>query len=232
MVTVVAEPEAFRESTATGVGVVGDHEGVTPPVSPTLVGRDAELEQLCLRLGIRASADAQSPARALLLAGDAGVGKTRVLTELRGLAVARGWRVVAGHCLDFADSALPYLPFSEILERLAAEVPDVVAAALDRHPALARLQPGRRSLGQAGAEAEGGLDPRTLFEAVPVLFEEAAAEAPVLVVLEDIHWADRSTLDLLSFLFARPFAGPVAVVASYRSDDLHRRHPLRRQVAE
>ena len=233
MVTVVAEPEAFRESTATGVGVVGDHEGVTPPVSPTLVGRDAELEQLCLRLGIRASADdAQSPARALLLAGDAGVGKTRVLTELRGLAVARGWRVVAGHCLDFADSALPYLPFSEILERLAAEVPEVVASALDRHPALARLQPGRRRLGQAGAEAEGGLDPRTLFEAVPALFEEAAAEAPLLVVLEDIHWADRSTLDLLSFLFARPFAGRVAVVASYRSDDLHRRHPLRRQVAE
>lgn len=218
---------------ATGVGVVGDHEGVTPPVSPTLVGRDAELEQLCLRLGIRASdGDGQTPARALLLAGDAGVGKTRVLTELRTLATSRGWRVVAGHCLDFADSALPYLPFSEILERLSAEVPEVVAAALDRHPALARLQPGRRRLGHGGAEPEGGLDPRPLFEAVPGLFEEVAAEAPLLVVLEDIHWADRSTLDLLSFLFARPFSGQVAVVASYRSDDLHRRHPLRRQVAE
>lgn len=233
MVTAVAEAGEVRQTAATHVGEVGDHEGVTPPVSPTLVGRDAELEQLCLRLGIRASGDdAQAPARALLLAGDAGVGKTRVLTELRTLATSRGWRVVAGHCLDFADSALPYLPFSEILERLTVEAPEVVASVLDRHPALARLQPGRRRLGHGGAEPEGGLDPRPLFEAVPALFEEVAAEAPLLVVLEDIHWADRSTLDLLSFLFARPFSGQVAVVASYRSDDLHRRHPLRRQVAE
>ena len=52
------------------------------------------------------------------------------------------------------------------------------------------------------------------------------------MVVEDCHWADQSTRDLLSFLFSRPFDGPVALVASYRSDDLHRRHPLRRQVAE
>ena len=64
------------------------------------------------------------------------------------------------------------------------------------------------------------------------LLEAAAEPAPLLVVVEDCHWADQSTRDLLSFLFSRPFEGPVAVVASYRSDDLHRRHPLRRQVAE
>ena len=65
-----------------------------------------------------------------------------------------------------------------------------------------------------------------------MLLETAAEKAPVLLVIEDTHWADQSTRDLLSFLFSRPFDGPVAVVASYRSDDLHRRHPLRRQVAE
>ena len=54
----------------------------------------------------------------------------------------------------------------------------------------------------------------------------------MLVVIEDVHWADRSTRDLLSFLFARPFRGPVVVLASYRSDDLHRRHPLRATVAQ
>ena len=57
-------------------------------------------------------------------------------------------------------------------------------------------------------------------------------KAPLLLVIEDTHWADQSTRDMLSFLFSRPFDGPVAIVASYRADDLHRRHPLRRQVAE
>ena len=213
------------------VGAAEHDVGVSPPRSPTLVGRDAELETLCLRLGIRAPEDpADDVVRAVLLAGDAGVGKTRLLTELRDLAVSRGWRVVAGHCLDFGDTALPYLPFSEIIGRLDAELPEVFAHTLDRHPALSRLQPGRR---QRGADdGEGAMEPRALFDAVPALLEDVAALGPLLVVVEDLHWADRSTLDLLSLLFARPFSGRVAVVASYRSDDLHRRHPLRRQVAE
>src|SRR4051794_30597437 len=66
-----------------------------------LVGRDAELEHLCSRLGISASGDAVPDERsAVLLAGDAGVGKTRLLTELRDRALAAGWLVLAGHCLD------------------------------------------------------------------------------------------------------------------------------------
>ncbi len=80
------------------------------------------------------------------------------------------------------------------------------------------------------------LDRADLFAAVHALLAEAAAVSPVLLVIEDCHWADQSTRDLLSFLFSRPFEGSadqrVAIVASYRADDLHRRHPLRRQVAE
>ena len=64
--------------------------------------------------------------------------------ELRDLAIDDGWRVVAGHCLDFGDSALPYLPFSEVLGRLEAELPDLVAKVAYEHPALSRLRPGRR----------------------------------------------------------------------------------------
>jgi DNA-binding CsgD family transcriptional regulator len=67
---------------------------------------------------------------------------------------------------------------------------------------------------------------------VHAVLEAAATLAPVLLVIEDAHWADQSTRDLVSFLFARQFAGEVAIVVSYRSDDLHRRHPLRAQVAE
>jgi DNA-binding CsgD family transcriptional regulator len=199
--------------------------------SRTLVGRDAELAELAALLGVRATPE-RPPAGAVLLSGDAGVGKTRLLGELRDVAEAAGWQVFAGHCLDFGDSALPYLPFSEVLGRLVAELPDVVDSVAEVHPALARLQPGRRVL-TSGASADAAtLDRADLFEAVHEVLEAAAAKAPTLLVVEDTHWADQSTRDLLSFLFTRPFLGPVAVVASYRSDDLHRRHPLRSQVAE
>src|SRR6476469_5061522 len=208
-------------------------DGVATHTSQVLVGRDAELAEIASLLGVR-PVPGQEPS-AVLLSGDAGVGKTRLLTELRDLAFTEGWQVFAGHCLDFGDSALPYLPFSEVLGRLAVDLPDVVETVAPAHPSLARLQPGRRVLGapdgSTGTEASA-LDRADLFEAVHALLEAAAAKAPLLLVLEDVHWADQSTRDMLSFLFSRSFDGPVAVVASYRSDDLHRRHPLRRQVAE
>src|SRR4029453_11073661 len=69
----------------------------------------------------------------------AGVGKTRLLTELRDVAFTEGWQVFAGHCLDFGDSALPYLPFSEVMGRLATDLPDVVEAASGAHPPPRRL---------------------------------------------------------------------------------------------
>src|SRR3954467_7287782 len=207
--------------------------------SRTLIGRDAELAEIASLLGVRSSAQDRSDEPVhVVLSGDAGGGKTRLLVELRDLAVAEGWRVVAGHCLDFGDSALPYLPFSEVLGRLEAELPEVVERVAEAHPALARLQPGRRVLaatgGQGSSSREEGesVDRSDLFAAVHSLLEEAALVSPVLLVIEDCHWADQSTRDLLSFLFSRPFEGRVAIVASYRSDDLHRRHPLRRQVAE
>src|SRR3954453_15092561 len=195
-----------------------------------LVGRDAELEQLSSRLGISASAGPSDRA-AVLLAGDAGVGKTRLLTELRDKAVAERWLVVAGHSLDFADSALPYLPFSEITGRIARELPDLFDEVAARHPALMRLLPGQRMLSQATDPESVPADQAALFEAVHALAEAVGAFQPVLLVVEDLHWADQSTCDLMSFLFGRGFEGPVSLIGSYRSDDLPRRHPLRRLVA-
>jgi DNA-binding NarL/FixJ family response regulator/tetratricopeptide (TPR) repeat protein len=168
----------------------------------------------------------------VLLGGDAGVGKTRVLTELVARVSTAGWRTLVGHCVDFGESALPYLPFSEMFGRLTARHPDEAAALAQRHPALASLQPGRRVLsGSAGATTEN-LDRGELLDAVHATLESLAESAPLLVVVEDAHWADRSTRDLLTLLFTRSFRGPVVVVTSYRSDDLHRRHPLRATVAE
>lgn len=195
-----------------------------------LVGRDAELQQLASWLGL-GDEDTRhhGPPTAVLLAGDAGVGKTRLTRALGERAVAAGWRVDAGHCLDFADSALPYLPFSEILGRLERDLPDVVADVVTAHPALARLQPGRR-MRSGGSDDATDLGRGDLLPALHALLEAVAAHQPYLVVVEDAHWADQATRDLLSFLFTRSTTGRIALLVSYRSDDLHRRHPLRRQL--
>ena len=195
-----------------------------------LIGRDAELEELTSQLGIRASG-ADPSVRAMLLGGDAGVGKTRVLMALRDAAIEADWQVVAGHCLDLADSSLPYLPFSEILGHLMADQPDVAARVLEQHPTLARLQPGRRIRSSDTASGDQALDRGNVYDAFGDLLSAVGQQAPLLVVVEDAHWADESTRDMLSFLFSRSLPG-VSLVVSYRADDLHRRHPLRRQVAE
>ena len=211
------------------------------PAGPLrLLGRDAELDQLERLLGTGPAG--VSRGRAALVAGDAGMGKTRLLSEVAERARARGWQVVVGHCLDFADQLLPYLPFSEIIGRLAEEDPDTARQLAERHPAIAPLAPGSRLMSAADRPAhevepaelpeQRTLDRAAVFAGVHGLLETLGRRQPVLVVLEDLHWADRSTRDLVSFLLARPFRSPVALLGSYRSDDLHRRHPLRGSVAE
>ncbi len=210
-----------------------------------LVGRADELSQLSELLGVD---EALSGSGAVLLAGDAGVGKTRLLRALRDRAAASGRRHIVGHCLDFGDSALPYLPFTEILGRLLAESPELVGPIVATHPSINRLLPGQRVRTGATSALTSSADPderlrgdrapqaqssrADLFESVHALLEELAAHTPLLLVVEDAHWADQATRELISFLFSRHFEAPVSVVVSYRSDDVHRRHPLRGAVAE
>ena len=183
-------------------------DGVATQTSRTLVGRDAELTEITSLLGVRrVSGEVGAGSAAVLLSGDAGVGKTRLLAELADLARAEGRRVLTGHCLDFGDSALPYLPFSEVLGRMAGDLPDLVDAVVTAHPALARLQPGRRMMRADEDDEPSRTDRAALFEAVHALLEAAARDGPLLLVVEDLHWADQSTRDLLSFLFTRPLGG-------------------------
>lgn len=197
-----------------------DNVGVsTLTVSAPLTGRDAELDALTEAAGIAAPTPGM-----VLLSGDAGIGKSRLLAALAERAGATGWRVATGHCLDLGGSPLPYLPFAEIAARLQANRPEVVDRLAQRWPAVRRLLAGTADPGAPGDTLDRG----SFFESVFAVLNELAHEAPLLVVLEDLHWADRSTCDLLSYLFTRRFtAAPVSLVASYRSDDLHRRHPLR-----
>ncbi|MFG1922269.1 AAA family ATPase [Cryptosporangium sp. NPDC048952] len=194
-----------------------------------LVGRDAELATL------RGLLDGAAPggAGAAVVSGEAGIGKTRLLREFARAADAEGALVLVGHCVSFGGDAVPFLPISEAFGRLARDEPDTVERLRVQYPPLARLLPQRRNFGADGDE--GRLDPAVLYEAVLGALFELAADRRVLLVLEDLHWADGATRELFGFLLTRlsgePGA-PVVPVASYRSDDLHRRHPLRTVALE
>ncbi|WP_238153089.1 helix-turn-helix transcriptional regulator [Kribbella speibonae] len=196
--------------------------------STPLVGRSSEMATL-----LSAVDDAKTRrAGAVLLSGDAGVGKTRLLDEVATGAHERGFGVLVGHCTDFGDAGLPYQPFSEIFGRLAGDRPDLVEGVLTNFPAIGRLLPAHRLLSAQPAPQEGQLDRAALFDAVLGAFTALATSEPQLVIIEDAHWADDSTRDLIGFLITRLTSQRLALVVSYRSDDLHRRHPLRRPIAE
>ena len=192
------------------------------------VGREAETERLAGLLGI----GSESGSGMVLLSGDAGIGKTRLLGEVARRARDDGWTVLVGHCLGEAGESMPYLPFSEMLTRLESADPEAVERTLSAHTALASLFPNRRpARAQGGALTPESLDPAQIVDAVHAAFDGISWSAPVLLVVEDVHWADQSSRDLLTLFFTRGFRGRVSIVASYRSDDLHRRHPLRSTLA-
>ena len=199
------------------------------PVSRTpLVGRTGELGRLTELL---AQAEAGQPV-VVLVSGDAGMGKTRLVSELAQVAGRRGFTVLSGRCAELADT-MPYLPLADAL-RDAATGPSArgpVADALAARPVLSLLLPDR----QASHPGDGdmpGMAQQQLFGAVLGMLAELAAAGPVLLVLEDLHWADRSTRDLVTFLSRVLHRDRIVLVATYRSDDVHRRHPLRPVVAE
>ena len=191
-----------------------------------MVGRGDELARLEALLD-----DAQAGrAVVALVSGDAGVGKSRLTDEISSLAAARGFTVLSGQCAELGDS-VPYLPLADAL-RGAAQIPATgVKDALVSRPALSRLLPDGGD-GRATDSDRSGLARQQMFGGVLGLLAELAAANPVLLVLEDLHWADASTRDLLTFLSRMLHREQVALIGTYRSDDLHRRHPLRAVVAE
>lgn len=217
---VAAEPAGHRPLSVT-VGGVGHHEQVTRP----LIGRRTELAALRTVLD---GAAGGVPAMALV-GGDAGAGKSRLLEELADGARGGDWTVLVGNCVPIGDQGLPYLPVVDVLRQAETLDPVLVAEQAERRPALGALLP---HLAAAATGADTGQIQGRLFEAILRLVVELARARPVLIVIEDLHWADRSTRDLLAFLARTARDGRFAVVASYRTDDLHRRHPLRPLVVE
>ena len=192
------------------------------PAGTALVGRAAELRRMRELLH---DAEAGQPV-VLLVSGDAGVGKTRLLTELAFEAAQRGFTILAGRCAELAES-VPYLPLADALRSASGSR---LADALATRPVLTRLLPDREITRQPGDLP--GLAQQQLFGAVVGMLAELAEAQPVLLMLEDLHWADRSTRDLVTFLSRVLRHERIALALSYRTDDMHRAHPLRPVVGE
>jgi DNA-binding CsgD family transcriptional regulator/tetratricopeptide (TPR) repeat protein len=200
--------------------------------SSRFIGRSTELTELEMALG---EARDGRPTLAFI-AGESGVGKSRLLAEFVARASGQA-RALGGECLELGDDELPYAPLVAALRPVVRSgdpvidsLPPPVRAELARlAPELGEPAPARSA---DGAPEHGGEPRRRLFEALLTLLAGLGEEEPVLFWLEDAHWADRSTRSFLTFLAAGLRDERVLAVVTYRSDELHRRHPMRPLLAE
>ena len=198
--------------------------------SPTFVGREREIGLVLagldrVRLG--------QPA-VFLVSGEAGVGKTRFLQEIAARAGASGARVLQGGCIHLGGDGLPFGPIIESLRDLPDELspPQLDELVGTGRGDLAGLIPAlRRTSADTPSLDPDPSGPGRTFEQLLLFLSRLAALEPVLLLIEDIHWADRSTLGLLAFL-VRNLRGPIVLIASYRGDELNRHHPLVPVIAE
>jgi DNA-binding CsgD family transcriptional regulator len=198
--------------------------------APVFVGRAEELAALDAAF----ERVQQGQPSAVLIGGEAGVGKSRMLSEFATQARATGMtRVLYGYCLELSAEGLPFAPFTGVLRELVRDLgTDGVAALLPGRGTreLARLLP---ELGEPDLHGDPGEARARMFEQVLALFGHLAESGPVALVIEDAHWSDRSTRDLLSFLVGNQRAlDGVLIVVTFRSDELYQGHPLRPVLAE
>jgi predicted ATPase len=173
------------------------------------------------------SAMAAEPA-VVILGGEAGVGKTRLVGEAAARAREAGARVLTGGCIELGGAGLPLSPVVDALRSLvrtvdADELEPLLGPARDELARLLpELAPDRASLAPVSEEGSA-----RLLELVFGVIQRLAAEGPLMLVIEDLHWADRSTLDLVALLVRALRGVRVLLVVTFRSDELHRGHSLR-----
>ena len=193
------------------------------PVPTPLVGREPELA--ILREALRISA---ADARAIAIGGDAGSGKTALLDAIRGDAHTTGVAVVEGACVEI-ESRRPFGAFADVVascERVFGSE-RVERSLRERGTSLRRLV----APGAPGDGARPG-DRYQMHGALLGLFIDLSGDGPLAVFVEDLHWADDASLELFGYLARRLRTHPVLLVATYRTDELDRRHPLRPVLAD
>jgi DNA-binding CsgD family transcriptional regulator/tetratricopeptide (TPR) repeat protein len=200
--------------------------------SPVFVGRGEELQRLQTVLeGARSGA-----AGTVIVGGEAGVGKTRLLAELRAGAESAGLRFLGGACVDLGDGAPPYDPLVGALRPWLKGLPpgDFYRIVGPARSAVLQLipdlEPGGE--GEAPAEAPTSASQSSLYLHVLGLIERIAADTATVIALEDLHWSDRSTRDMLRFLVRNLTNGRVVLIGTYRTDELNERHPFLTLLAE
>jgi DNA-binding CsgD family transcriptional regulator len=196
------------------------------------VGRTQELAWL--RELLARAADGQAPVA--VIGGEAGIGKTRLVDQLATTASEQGVRVLRGGCVPLGEEGVPFAPVTEALRSLAGalDAAELEAVAGPARTELSQLLPDLAwTVEPVAANARiAGASQGRLFELLLGVVERLAQRAPLLWVMEDLHWADRSTRDLLAFLAASLRSGRVLLVLTFRSDELHRLHPLRGLLGE
>jgi len=200
--------------------------------SPVFVGRGEELRRLQAVLEGAGSGVVGT----VIVGGEAGVGKTRLLAELRARAEPAGLRFLGGACVDLGDGARPYDPLVAALRPWLKALP---SEEFDRivGPARSAVQQLIPDLetggdGETGAGTSTSATQSTLYLQVLGLIERIAADAVTVIVLEDLHWSDRSTRDMLRFLVRNLTHGRVVLIGTYRTDELNERHPFLALLAE
>ncbi|RNM14069.1 helix-turn-helix transcriptional regulator [Nocardioides pocheonensis] len=186
-----------------------------------MVGREEPLRALAAGFDLARQGDG----RLVVVGGEAGVGKTRLVGEF--LDRADGAVRLQGGCLELGEAVMPLAPVAGILRQLARDLGDDRAADL-AGPELAGFLPGRPQ-GASDPQWSGQL---SMFESFRAVLERLSQDGPVVVAIEDLHWADRSTLDLVTWLARNLVGSRVLLVATYRSDEMRRSHPLRPVLAE
>lgn len=205
--------------------------------SPALVGRDGDL--LTLRTAFEAAASGTP--QLLVVRGEAGIGKSRLVREATEAAERAGCLVALGECLDIGPAGLPYLPVSDALRDLArrlgsAELQRLAGPGRDE---LAAIAPQALGGDRAPASPDGGagvppplpsgLAQARLFERFLDLLgtlAERSDPGPMILVVEDVHWIDRATRDLLTYLAHNVTGERLAIVLTCRTDDLPEAHPI------
>lgn len=192
-------------------------------VCPILVGRESELN--AYRRVLEEAVDGRG--RLLFVSGEPGVGKSAFVREAVRVATPSGYRILPGAAVQW-ERGLPYAPFLSALRAgfVGPALRDVVGRAA---PDIGPLLP---ELGQAGAAADSPIERHRIARSFTELFQAIARQAPLLLVLEDLHWVDEASIALLQHLARAIQQHPVVVLATYRSDEVHRRHPLSGLVAD
>jgi DNA-binding CsgD family transcriptional regulator len=198
-------------------------------MSSRFVGRTRELAELEAALR---DASAGRPSLAFI-AGESGVGKTRLLNELGRFASTGEACVISGDCVALGEDELPYAPIVAALRSLTRDgdpVLDELGPAT--RAGLASLLPELTSGPSLPTDDRDAPPQARVFEALLTLLDRLGRDSPVVLAIEDLHWADSSTRAFLAFLAHSLRHERVLVVATYRSDEMHRRHPLRPLLAE